>query len=42
MGIETMDGDLLDMDFIKSLPKAENIFFLAGMKFGSEENISLT
>lgn len=42
MGIETFHGDLLDMDFIKSLPKAKNVFFLAGMKFGSEENISLT
>jgi len=42
MGIETIDGDLLDMDFIKSLPLAKNVFFLAGMKFGSEENISLT
>ncbi len=42
LGIETMDGDLLDTDFIKGLPKAKNVFFLAGMKFGSEENISLT
>ena len=42
MGIETFHGDLLDADFIKSLPKAKNVFFLAGMKFGSEENISLT
>ena len=42
MGIETIDGDLLDIDFIKSLPLAKNVFFLAGMKFGSEENISLT
>jgi nucleoside-diphosphate-sugar epimerase len=42
MGIQTLHGDLLDMDFIKSLPKAKNVFFLAGMKFGSEENISLT
>lgn len=42
MGIETIHGDLLDMDFIKSLPLAKNVFFLAGMKFGSEENISLT
>jgi dTDP-4-dehydrorhamnose reductase len=40
--IETIHGDLLDMDFMKSLPKARNVFFLAGMKFGSEENISLT
>lgn len=42
MGIETFHGDLLDTNFIKSLPKARNVFFLAGMKFGSEENISLT
>jgi len=42
MGIETLHGDLLDMNFIKSLPKVKNVFFLAGMKFGSEENISLT
>ena len=42
MGFETIHGDLLDIDFIKSLPKAKNVFFLAGMKFGSEENISLT
>lgn len=42
MGIETIHGDLLDVNFILSLPQAENVFFLAGMKFGSEENISLT
>jgi len=42
LGIETIHGDLLDIDFIKSLPQAKNVFFLAGMKFGSEENISLT
>ena len=42
MGIETIHGDLLDAGFIRSLPLAENVFFLAGMKFGSEENISLT
>ena len=42
MGFETIHGDLLDIDFIKTLPLAKNVFFLAGMKFGSEENISLT
>ena len=42
MGIETFHGDLLDVDFLNSLPGARNVFFLAGMKFGSEENISLT
>ncbi len=42
IGIETIHGDLLDSVFISSLPKIKNVFFLAGMKFGSEENISLT
>ncbi len=42
IGIETIHGDLLDSDFIKGLPLAKNVIFLAGMKFGSEENISLT
>ena len=42
IGIETIHGDLLDTAFIQSLPEVKNIFFLAGMKFGSEDNISLT
>ena len=42
LGIETLDGDLLDTDFLGTLPKVKNVFFLAGMKFGSEENISMT
>lgn len=42
LGFETIHGDLLDKDFILSLPLVRNVFFLAGMKFGSEENISLT
>jgi nucleoside-diphosphate-sugar epimerase len=41
-GIETIQGDLLDGKFLESLPKIKNVFFLAGMKFGSEENLSLT
>ena len=41
-GIETIQGDLLDSDFIKSLPAVKNVFYLAGMKFGSVENLSLT
>ncbi|HPJ58738.1 MAG TPA: NAD-dependent epimerase/dehydratase family protein [Bacteroidales bacterium] len=41
-GIETITGDLLDDTFLKSLPKVKNVFFLAGMKFGSTENLSLT
>ncbi len=42
LGIETIKGDLLDRDFLESLPKVKNVFFLAGMKFGSEDNLSLT
>lgn len=41
-GIETIRGDLLDRDFLESLPKVKNVFFLAGMKFGSEDNLALT
>ena len=41
-GIETIQGDLLDRNFLESLPKVKNVFFLAGMKFGSEENLSMT
>ena len=41
-GVETLQGDLLDRDFLESLPNVKNVFFLAGMKFGSEENLSLT
>lgn len=42
LGIITIHGDLLDRVFIESLPRVKNVFFLAGMKFGSEENLSLT
>jgi len=42
MGIETIQGDLLDKDFIESLPVLRNVFFLAGMKFGSVDNLPLT
>ena len=41
-GIETINGDLLNVDFIRSLPVPENVIFLAGMKFGSSEKLSLT
>lgn len=42
LGVEVFKGDLLDRKFLESLPKVKNVFFLAGMKFGSEENKSLT
>jgi nucleoside-diphosphate-sugar epimerase len=41
-GIETIQGNLLDGDFIKTLPKVKNVFFLVGRKFGTVDNISLT
>ena len=41
-GIETYHGDLLDPGFIQGLPKTRNVYFLAGMKFGSEDNLPLT
>lgn len=41
-GIETIKGDLLDEAFLGSLPDAENVVYMAGMKFGSTGNESLT
>jgi nucleoside-diphosphate-sugar epimerase len=41
-GVETINGDLLDTGFLKSLPAVRNVFFLAGMKFGSVDNLPLT
>ncbi|WKA27155.1 NAD-dependent epimerase/dehydratase family protein [Bradyrhizobium roseum] len=41
-GIETIHCDLLDEDAIKALPKAPNVVFMAGRKFGAEGDLSLT
>jgi hypothetical protein len=41
-GIETIAGNLLDIDFVKSLPAVKNVFFMAGMKFGSVDKLSFT
>ncbi len=41
-GIETIKGDLLDFNFIKSLPQVKNVIYLAGMKFGTKGNESFT
>lgn len=40
--IETIQGDLLDTVFVKSLPNAPHVVFMAGMKFGATGNESLT
>lgn len=42
LNIETIEGDLLDQEFIRKLPACKNIVFLAGMKFGSVDNLALT
>jgi nucleoside-diphosphate-sugar epimerase len=41
-GITTVHGDMLDTLFLAGLPKVRNVFYLAGMKFGSTDNLSLT
>ncbi|MHB1034847.1 MAG: NAD-dependent epimerase/dehydratase family protein [Pirellulales bacterium] len=41
-GIETIAGELLDSDFVDSLPEAPNVVFMAGMKFGSQGSLPLT
>ncbi len=41
-GIETISGDLLDTRFTRTLPAVRNVFYLAGMKFGSTENLAQT
>jgi nucleoside-diphosphate-sugar epimerase len=41
-GIETINCDLLNETAIKALPKAPNIIFMAGRKFGAEGNLALT
>jgi len=40
--IETVEADLLDESHYRKLPNAENVFYLAGMKFGSTGNQPLT
>lgn len=42
LGIEAIAGDLLDRGFVSGLPRVKNVFFLAGMKFGSMDNLSMT
>jgi hypothetical protein len=41
-GIETIHCDLLDEAQLKALPKIANIVFMAGRKFGAEDDLSLT
>jgi len=41
-GIKTVEADLLDESNYRELPDAENVFYLAGMKFGATGNQPLT
>jgi len=41
-GVKTLQGDLLDPDFLATVPEAQNVIFMAGRKFGSTGNESLT
>jgi nucleoside-diphosphate-sugar epimerase len=40
--IETISADLLDRAALESLPKAPNVVFMAGRKFGATGNVPLT
>lgn len=41
-GVETIASDLLDQDNVQALPQVENVYFLAGRKFGSSADPEIT
>lgn len=41
-GIQTINADLLKEEDLRALPNAENLIYMAGMKFGSTSNAPLT
>ena len=41
-GVETIAADLLDRAALETLPKAANVVFMAGRKFGAAGNVPLT
>lgn len=41
-GVETMPADLLDRAALEKLPKAGNVVFMAGRKFGASGDVPLT
>ncbi|MHC4483716.1 MAG: NAD-dependent epimerase/dehydratase family protein [Planctomycetota bacterium] len=41
-GVKTIQADLLDESLYSQLPDVENVFYLAGMKFGATGNQPLT
>ena len=41
-GVETIRADLLDREAVEGLPRAANVVFMAGRKFGTAGNLPLT
>jgi nucleoside-diphosphate-sugar epimerase len=41
-GVETITADLLDRQALEALPKAPNVLFMAGRKFGATGDVPLT
>jgi len=41
-GVDTIGGDLLDVNFVRSLPDADNVVYLVGKKFGASEDAAQT
>ncbi|HUQ66083.1 MAG TPA: NAD-dependent epimerase/dehydratase family protein [Flavitalea sp.] len=41
-GVITINADLLNDSELQALPEAENVLYMAGMKFGTKDNASLT
>src|SRR6185436_11474342 len=41
-GVETISADLLDRTALEKLPKAANVMFMAGRKFGASGDVPLT
>lgn len=41
-GVETLRGDLLDANFVRSLPEVANVLYLVGMKFGGAAGLAET
>jgi nucleoside-diphosphate-sugar epimerase len=39
VGVEVLRGDLLDYEFVRSLPEAANVISLIGMKFGGADSL---
>lgn len=42
VGVEAIQGDLLDPDFLNRLPAAANVVFMTGVKFGTAQDPALT